>query len=51
MEDINAKVFRSINVLKTIRYETPSTVPMDDEVAEMKRRIARREELATNGGR
>jgi hypothetical protein len=51
MEDINVKVFGSTNVLKTTRRETPSTVAMDDEVAEIKRRIARHEELAANGGR
>jgi hypothetical protein len=50
MEDINAKVFRFTNVPKTTRRETPSTVPMDNEEAEMKRRIARRKELAANGG-
>jgi len=50
MEDINAKVFRSTNVPKTTRRETPSTVSMDNEEAEMKRRIARRKELAANGG-
>jgi hypothetical protein len=50
MEDINAKVFGSTNVLKATRRESPSTVPIDDEVAEMKRRIARRKELAANGG-
>jgi hypothetical protein len=49
MEDINAKVFRSTNVPNTTRRETPSTVPMDNEEVEMKRRIARRTELAANG--
>jgi hypothetical protein len=50
MEDINAKVFGSTNVLKATRRESPSTVPIDDEVAEMKRCIARRKELVANGG-
>lgn len=49
MEDINAKVFRSTNVPNTTHRETPSTVPMDNEEVEMKRRIARRKELAANG--
>jgi hypothetical protein len=50
MEDINTKVFGSTHIAKTARRQTPSVVPMDDEVAEMRKRIARRKELAVNGG-
>ena len=50
MEDINEKVLGSTNMLKTTRREAPSTVLMGDEVAEVKRRIARHKELAVNGG-